>query len=98
MALEYIFDIIRATAGEDITVSAEIKNREGAPITEGCYFMLHEKEGEVIYMVEGVYDPNIGVWSFVIPAHITESLQGEYSYCIGWEGSSLCFRKPFYLV
>lgn len=95
MAVEYILDTIKATAGQEIEVCAEITDDDGTPVTEGCGFMLHNNDGSLVAMVDGTYAD--GVWSFTIPAETTKGLKGRLLYCICSNGESLCFRKPFYL-
>lgn len=95
MAVEYILDVIKATAGQEIEVCAEITDDEGEPITEACGFMLHNEDGSMLVKVSGIYAD--GVWSFVIPAEVTKGMKGRLLYCICNNNESLCFRKPFYL-
>lgn len=92
--IEYLFNSIRATAGEDITVIANIR-QDGEPITEGCGFMLHIDEENVV-MVNGEFTNDL--WNFTIPADVTKGLKGRYSYCLCKDGQTLCFKEPFYLM
>ena len=94
--IEYLLNAIRATAGEDITVMASI-TKDDIPIEDGCGFMLHIDEENVV-MVDGVYDDELDVWTFTIPADATKGLKGRYSYCFCQGGKTLCFREPFYLM
>lgn len=93
--IEYLYDAIRATAGIDAVVSAEITDEGGAPITEGCSLMLSDDDA-VIAMIEGAF--NGDVWEFNIPASITSGLSGRYWYCIHHNDNTLCFKEPIYLV
>ena len=92
--IEYLLNAIRATAGEEITVIANITS-DGEPITEGCGFMLHIDDENMI-KVDGAFNGEL--WTFTIPADATKGLKGRYSYCLCQGGKTLCFREPFYLL
>ena len=62
---------------------------------DACYFMLHDKDGSMLYETLGECKENL--WYFTIPAEITEGMIGRYWYCIGGMDGNLCFLKPFYL-
>lgn len=93
--VEYIFDAIKATSGQDNEITAIITDDDGNYITEGCKFMLHDKNGSVLSLIEGECRENL--WYFTIPAKDTQELKGRYWYCIGCATGNLCFMKPFYL-
>lgn len=93
--VEYLYDCIRATAGEDITITAKISEEDGTAIIEGCSLVLFD-DNEILVLVEGVYEEN--VWLFTIPADITEGLKGRCWYSVKYKDSSLCFAEPIYLV
>lgn len=95
--IEYLYDAIRAVAGQDITIAAQITDEEGISITDGCSLMLHG-EDSLITMVDGVYTPELDMWTYTIPADVTEGLKGRYFYSISRNDSSLCFKQPLYLV
>ena len=92
--IEYLLNAIRATAGSEITVMANI-TEDGEPIVEGCGFMLHIDD-ENILMIDGVFNGDI--WTFTIPAEATKDLKGRYSYCLCQGDKTLCFKEPFYLL
>ena len=92
--IEYLYDAIRASAGQPIIITADIQNN-GAPLTEGCGLILYS-DSEMLCRVEGVYDSEM--WSFTIPAEITEGLKGRYWYCICYDNTSLSFKEPIYLM
>ena len=96
--IEYLYNAIRATAGQDITVVAEITNDTEIPITEGCHIMLFDPEKEMIGTFDGEYDIKDNEWSFTIPAETTKGLSGRYWYSIYHYDNSLCFKEPIYLV
>lgn len=93
MAVEYIRDVIRITAGEDADIGAVITDEEGVAVTEDVSLMLHLEEE---YMIEGSFDGEC--WTFTIPADITQGLKGRYHYCICQGDSTLCFKTPLYLM
>lgn len=96
MAIEYLYNCIRATAGQDICVCAEITDEQGVNITEGCGLVLHL--GDEMVSVAGTYEEITGVWEFTIPASATEGKRGRHTYCFTKNGSALCFREPIYLL
>lgn len=95
--IEYLYDAIRAVAGQDITVSATITDDAGYFITEGCEFTIHSDDGE-LYTAQGIYIAEEGTWAFAIPAEVTKGLKGRYWYCIRHSGINICFKQPMYLI
>lgn len=93
--VEYLYDCIRATAGEDITITAKISEEDGTAIIENCTLALFDDNG-VIITVYGTYEEDL--WQFTIPANITEGMYGRYWYSVKYKDSSLCFAEPIYLV
>ena len=96
--IEYLYNAIRATTGQDICICADITNAEGVLLTEGCYINFFSPEKEFIASFDGTYDADSSEWKFVIPGEATKGLVGRYFYCIAYNGQSLCFRQPIYLV
>lgn len=92
--IEYLYDCVRATAGQDICICAVITDDAGDAITEGCSFMIHD-DNNVLVEVDGVYNGEL--WSFDVPAEDTKGLHGRYWYCISRANSNLCFKTPIYL-
>lgn len=93
--LEFLYNAIRATAGQDIAVSAIIEDN-GEPITEGCHIMLFDKDSVLLEMVAGEYIGE-GLWSFRLPAELTKGRCGRHWYRICTPVESLCFKQPLYL-
>lgn len=88
--VEYLYNAIRAVAGQEITIAARIVE-DNTTLTSGCGLMLHNKEGEeLIAMVNGNYVN--GVWEFTIPKEVTKGLRGRYWYCICHNDKILCFQ------
>lgn len=95
MAIEYLYDAIRATAGQDITISAVITDDNGEAITDACGLMFHDDEN-MLAKVDGELDG--AEWIFTIPAEVTKGLTGRYWYCICRNETNLCFKTPLYLM
>lgn len=96
--IEYLYDAIRIVAGQDTPVYAVFANDDGSFVSEGCKFVIHRPDGEMIVAVDGTFNPETGQWTFDVPGEATEGLSGRYEYCFQHDGSNLCFRKPFYLM
>ena len=93
--IEYLYDCIRASAGQEILISAKLTNDDGSLITENCFLNLYDTNGDHFYKTAGTVAN--GLWIFSVPADVTEGFKGRYWYCIGHNGSSLCFKEPIYL-
>ena len=96
--IEYLYNCIRATSGQDIAIAAEITDTNGDVVTSMCHVMLYSPEEELIATHDGVYDEENSQWIFTIPAEATKGLQGRYWYCLCHHESNLCFKQPLYLV
>lgn len=95
--IEYLYDAIRAVAGQEIGVTAKITDDDDKLITEGCELVLYLNDGtEKCY--SGAYVAELGEWAFTVPAEDTVGLIGRHNYCIQRNGINLCFKTPFYLV
>ena len=93
--IEYLYNTIRATAGEDLAVAAIITDEEGNLLQDVCSLMLYS-DTEMLFSAPGAIDGDM--WVFTIPAKVTEGLNGKYWYCICCGDTKLCFKQPFYLV
>ncbi len=96
--IEYLYDCIRATAGDTVFITAEITGEDGEPLTEGCHMMLYEEGADESFChAEGKY---IGDrWIFEIPAEVTRKLNGRYKYCVcDINNTDLCFKQPIYFL
>lgn len=92
--IEYLFNAVRATAGEPIEIWAIVTADDGTAITKGCKLTFYTAEEEIT--VEGEYIN--GQWSFTIPAEVTKGKNGRFWYSIETEGRSICFKTPMYLI
>lgn len=95
--IEYLYDAIRAVAGQDLAISAVITNDDNEPITENCNLVLHFKDGSM-FVAPGLYISEVGQWTFNVPASATLGKDGRHQYCIQHDGVNLCFKKPMYLL
>lgn len=92
--IEYIYNAIRAAAGSNIAITAEITDDNGNDIVDDCYLVIHDKDGSQLVSVSGNYED--GEWTFYIDSNITRELNGRYWYCIKCVDSPLCFKQPIY--
>lgn len=96
--VEYLYDAIRATAGEDIAVAAIITDVNSIPLLGGCSLELYEND-TLLISVGGEYDETEKLFTFTIPADVTKNKRGRYWYYISdSENSKLNFKQPIYLV
>ena len=94
--IEYLYDAIRATAGDRAGITANITDASGNYIENVCSLMLHNDE-EMITSVKGEYLGE-GDWYFEIPSSVTSGLKGRYFYCICEGSNKLCFKTPIYFI
>ena len=94
--IEYLYDAIRATSGEDLVIDAVITETDGTPVDNKCALMLHS-ENEMIGSYAGKYYGR-GVWEFVIPTAETAGMSGRYYYSICENDNKLCFKQPIYFM
>ena len=95
MAIEYLYDAVRATSGDDIVICAVITDDDGASVTDGCYLAFYDDENELT-KVYGDFDGE--QWNFIIPADVTAGLSGRYWYTIGRNFADISFKSPIYLI
>lgn len=71
--IEYLYDRIRALAGNDLIISAAITDSDGKDIASDVSLVLHDKDREtMLYSVAGTYDKEIKETTFTILKEITE--------------------------
>lgn len=95
MAIEYLYDVVKAIAGEEINICAEITDAMDNPITSGCSIVFIDKDFSTIGEYAGTYAD--GDWIFTIPAEATKGMEGRYWYRIKFKDGSLCFAAPIYI-
>lgn len=93
--VELLYDAVKAIAGEDINILAEITDVDNNDITSGCSIVFIDKEFATIGEYDGVYSD--GAWVFTIPAEVTKGLEGRYWYRIKFQGGALGFAAPIYM-
>lgn len=93
--ISYLYDCVKAVAGEDINICAEITDADGNDITSGCSLIFIDKEYNTIAEYAGTYAD--GAWVFTIPAAVTTDMCGRYWYRIKLKDNSMCFAAPIYI-
>ena len=93
--IEYLYDCVKAVAGEDINICAQITDVDGTDITSGCSLLLIDTDFSTIAEYAGTYAD--GAWTFIIPADITKGMTGRYWYRIKFNDNSICFAAPIYM-
>jgi hypothetical protein len=94
--IEYIGEMIKATAGEDLCIIARVIDSFGDTL-ETCHMSVY-KGDERLFMVEGMLNED-NQYEFYIPAEATAGLKGRYGYCVcDKDGISLCFKCFIYFV
>lgn len=94
--IEYLYNCIRATAGENVGITAIITNADGEQITEHSHIMLFDKDDTLLATIDGEYVAELGNWQFTLPAELTKGKCGRYWYRICTTDDSLCFKQPIY--
>ena len=92
---EILYNAIKAVAGEDINICAQITDAEGIDITSGCSIVFLGKDYSIIGEYNGTYKN--GEWTCNIPAVVTTDLKGRYWYSIKFNGGALSFAAPIYM-
>lgn len=89
--VEYIYDVIRVSAGEPAAITATLKDENGLAITSNCSFKIYKEDLE-LFSVRGTY--NGEQWQFITPT----LGEGKFEYAIFCGDVSLCFKKALYAV
>lgn len=93
--IEYLYNAIRATSGEAVTIAAKITDDNGGAITSNSCLEIYS-DVELLETIKGNYDSE--VWAFTIPEATTKELKGRFWYCIKSGDSSLDFKHPIYFI
>ena len=93
--VEYLYDAIRASAGDNVSLGAVIPDATG---DEDCVLRLYDDERNEFFVADGFFDTENEYWGFTIPSEITSTLHGRYWYCICDRGVKLQFKQPIYFV
>lgn len=92
--IEYLYNAIRATAGDTAEVAVIITDENNNFIKENVYFMLFDINDNLITSVNGDFTGS--EWIFNVPTTGLE--KGNYYYCLAHNDEKLCFKQAFYLV
>lgn len=97
MAIEYLYDVIRAVSGEDALITALIT--ENDEVAEAAGFHLYDQDLTELFYVPGQLDEQGLYYEFPISGEVTKYMKGRYLYniCDG-SGGSRCFYQPIYFV
>lgn len=93
--IEYLYNAIRASAGTNLTIAANVIDESGNKITEDLELIIHLDDHKML-TVDGYFQQDMML--FEIPAAMTEGLEGKYWYCIKHLDEQLCFKQPIYFV
>ncbi len=94
--IEYVYNAIRATAGEDVCICANITDDTGEVILDAdCHLMIYD-DLSLLVTVPGKYIDD--AWEFHIDGRLTSGLCGRFWYCICADNNSLCFKQPIYII
>jgi hypothetical protein len=92
--IEYIYDAIRATHGDDIEIAVKITESDGSVMASGSFIEVYDNDNHIVAFGEAEF--NGEVYNFVIPA--LENT-GRYFYVIkDVMGEALSFKQPLYVV
>ena len=95
--IEYLYDAVRTSDGEDMTITATIRDIDGTTITDGCALRIFDEDGALIEEVNGTYYTDVGKWGFkfTFPTH---KARARYFYTIAHNGEDMNFKARIYLV
>ena len=95
--IEYLYDAVRTSDGEDMTITATIRDNDGTTITDGCALRIFDEDGALIEEVGGTYYTDVGKWTFkfTFPTH---NARARYFYTIAHNGEDMNFKARIYLV
>lgn len=88
--IEYLFNTIVASAGEDAVISAVVRDNFGDVVTSGAELMLYS-DTSLLETIKGKFDGE--AWNFTIPAG---NRKGRFFYSISVNNESLCFKQAIY--
>ena len=95
--IEYLYDAVRTSDGEDMTITATIRDNDGTTITDGCALRIFDEDGALIEEVGGTYYTDVGRWEFkfTFPTH---KARARYFYTIAHNGEDMNFKARIYVV
>nr|DAJ77168.1 MAG TPA: hypothetical protein [Caudoviricetes sp.] len=95
--IEYLYDAVRTSDGEDMTITATIQENDGTVITDGCALRVFDNEGAQVLEKEGIYYSDVQEWEFKFELPYNSACN-RYFYTISHNGIDLAFKAPIYLV
>ena len=95
--IEYLYDAVRTSDGEDMTITATIRENDGATITDGCSLRIFDEGGALIEEVDGTYYADAEKWEFRF-AFSTHKARARYFYTIAHNGKDINFKTRIYVV
>ena len=95
--IEYLYDAVRTSDGEDMTITATIRDNDGTTITDGCALRIFDEDGALIEEVGGTYYTDVGRWEFKF-AFPTHKARARYFYTIAHNGEDINFKARIYVV
>ena len=95
--IEYLYDAVRTSDGEDVTITAAIRENDGTTITDGCALRIFDEDGALIEEVDGTYYTDVKRWAFkfTFPPH---KARARYFYTIAHNGEDINFKARIYVV
>lgn len=94
--VEYLYNAIRATSGDNITLAAKITDDAGEAVVDSCSLILYDNEKEIA-TVNGVFD--FDIWEFNLPTSITSGLKGRYWYSVkDNDNKQIECKQPIYFI
>lgn len=95
--IEYLYDAVRTSDGEDMTIAATIRENDGTIITDGCALRIFDEGGALIEEIGGTYYTDAEKWEFrfTFPAH---NPRARYFYTIAHNGEDINFKARIYVV
>ena len=92
---EFLYNAIKAVAGEDINIGAQITDVDGNNTTSECSIVFIDKDFSTIGEYDCVYSDS--AWTFTIQAEVTKGFEGRYWYRIKFKDESLSCAAPIYM-
>lgn len=94
--IEYLYNAIRATAGDTVTITAKITDTFGGIVQDSCSLCIYDDEAKII---EAAGELDGELWNFTIEAAATAALKGRYWYKVcDCNHNSINFMQPIYFV
>ena len=95
--IEYLYDAVRTSDGEDVTITAAIRENDGTTITDGCALRIFDEGGTLIEEVGGTYYTDAERWEFKF-TFPTDKVRARYFYTIAHNGEDINFKARIYVV